>query len=77
MDGCAALSMTGVGLGIGFVASLGPSRVLSSMLFQVPLFDPVTVVVVLALLAGMALLACYLPSRRATKIDPIIALRSD
>jgi putative ABC transport system permease protein len=71
------LSLTGVGLIIGFVASLGLSRVLSSMLFKVPLFDPVTIVVVMVLLVAMALLACCIPSRRATKIDPIIALRSD
>jgi putative ABC transport system permease protein len=71
------LFLTGVGLIIGFVASLGLSRVLSSMLFQVPLFDPVTIVVVVVLLVAMALLACCIPSLRATKIDPIIALRSD
>jgi putative ABC transport system permease protein len=71
------LSLTGLGLLIGFVASLGLSRVLSSMLFQVPLFDPVTIGVVVVVLVAMALLACCLPARRATKIDPIIALRTD
>jgi putative ABC transport system permease protein len=71
------LGLTGLGLAIGFLASLGLSRVLSSVLFQVPLFDPATLGVVIFLLVAMALLACCLPARRATKIDPIIALRTD
>jgi putative ABC transport system permease protein len=71
------LSLTGLGLLIGFAASLGLSRILSSLVFQVPLFDPLTVGVVVVLLVAMALLACLLPARRATRIDPIIALRSD
>jgi predicted permease len=71
------LALTGLGLVIGFVASLGLSRLLSSMVFKVPLFDPISLCVVVCLLTLMALVACYLPARRATRINPIIALRTD
>ena len=71
------LSLTGLGLLIGFLASLGLSRLLSSMVFKVPLFDPVSLCAVVCLLTLMALVACYLPARRATRINPIIALRTD
>ena len=71
------LVLTGIGLAIGVVASLGATRVLASMLYEISPIDPVTFIAVSALLAAVALLACYMPARRATKVDPAIALRCE
>jgi putative ABC transport system permease protein len=57
--------------------SFGVTRFLGSLLFQISSFDPVTFGGVCLLLAGVAGLACYLPSRRATTVDPLIALRHE
>jgi putative ABC transport system permease protein len=71
------LSLTLAGLGIGIVAGTFVTRVLTDMLFGVTPRDPLTFVGVPALLLLVALLACYIPARRATRIDPLIALRSE
>lgn len=63
------------GIILGLIVSLMLSRVLASLLFGVSARDPLTFTGVAALLTVIALLACYLPARRATKIDPMIALR--
>jgi ABC-type antimicrobial peptide transport system permease subunit len=67
--------MTIVGVAIGVVAALGLTRLMSSMLFGIKPNDPITFGAVAVLLCGIALLACYLPARRAMSVDPMVALR--
>ena len=64
-----------IGTGVGVAASLGLTRFLQTMLFGVKPTDPVTFVAVSLVLLVVAWLACYIPARRATKVDPIVALR--
>ena len=67
--------MVMVGLGLGLVAGALCSRLLGSFLFGVTGTDPVTLSASAALLVAVSLLACYLPARRATRVDPVVALR--
>ena len=65
----------GAGIGIGVVAALGAGHLLSGLLFRVAPSDTAVLAGVVGLLAGVALLACYVPARRATQVDPMTALR--
>jgi putative ABC transport system permease protein len=69
--------MTGWGLAVGFLSALAVTRMLTPFLFGLRPSDPTTMTAVAALLAGVALIACYIPARRATSVDPSIALRSE
>ncbi|MGH9394595.1 MAG: FtsX-like permease family protein, partial [Terriglobales bacterium] len=71
----AALSC--VGLGLGLLGAWGLTRYLHSMLFGVTATDPITLTAVGALLLGVGLAACLIPARRATRVDPLVALRCD
>jgi predicted permease len=70
-----AMWLVGFGLAIGIPLSLASSRLLSSMLYELKSTDPVSLFGVMAILAVVAALAGYIPARRATKVDPMIALR--
>ena len=66
-----------VGLVIGIVASLALAKAAASMVFEIGVIDPVTLAFAPLVLLGAALLGCYLPARRAARVDPIISMRSE
>jgi putative ABC transport system permease protein len=70
------MRLTAVGMAIGLAGTFAVTRLLSWMLFGVNAFDPLTITVVVVVLTGIAGLACYLPARRITRIDPMKVLRS-
>ena len=71
------LAVIGLGIAAGLGVALLATRALSSMLYGIEPTDPATLAAVVALLAGVALLACYVPARRATAVDPVMSLRAE
>jgi putative ABC transport system permease protein len=64
-----------IGLGIGLAGALALTQLMSTLLFRVQATDPITFVLVAAVLIAVSLGACLVPARRATNVDPIVALR--
>jgi ABC-type antimicrobial peptide transport system permease subunit len=67
--------LTLIGIGIGLIGALGLTRLMRTLLFGVNTVDPLTFVAVASILMFVALLACWVPALRATKVDPLTALR--
>jgi ABC-type antimicrobial peptide transport system permease subunit len=66
-----------IGVGIGLIGGLALGRTVSSLVFGVPVRDPATFVLVAVVLTGIALAACVIPARRASRVDPMVALREE
>jgi putative ABC transport system permease protein len=72
-----ALALAAAGVGIGLLAALALTRVMRSLLYGVSPMDPLTLAAVPLFLIGLAALAAYLPALRASRVDPMVALRSE
>jgi putative ABC transport system permease protein len=66
-----------IGIALGLAGAAGLTRYLSGMLYDLTPLDPATYIAVAVLFAGVAVVASYFPARRATQVDPVVALRSE
>jgi putative ABC transport system permease protein len=73
-DGAA---LTAIGVVVGLIAALALTRMMEAQLFETPATDPVTFLTVAAVIAIAAMLACWVPARRTTRVDPVVALRAE
>ena len=71
------MKLAAAGMAIGLIAAVAVTRLIKTLLFGVGANDPLTLCAVALLLAIVVLLACWIPARRATKVDPLIALRHE
>ena len=71
------MTLTLAGVAIGLIASLALTRLMETLLFDVSATDPLTFSLIALLLTAVAMLACYIPARRATNLDPMIALKCE
>jgi putative ABC transport system permease protein len=71
------MTMAATGAAVGVVAALAVTRLMSSLLFGISAADPVTFAAIPVLLGVVAFVACYVPARRATRVDPLVALRTE
>ena len=69
------MRLTLVGVSIGLMGALALTRFVNSLLFEIKPFDPLTFLTVTVILPGVALFSCWLPARRAARVDPMVALR--
>ena len=71
------MTLVSISLGVGLIGAFAATRLLNSMLFGVGAWDPVTFVSIVLLIAAVAFLAAWLPARRASRVDPVVALRAE
>jgi len=71
------MTLAVIGVAIGLIAAAALTRLMKSLLFGIGSTDPLTFIVIALLLTLVALLACWIPARRATRVDPILALRCE
>jgi ABC-type antimicrobial peptide transport system permease subunit len=71
------MGLAGIGFGCGIVAALAARKIIASVLHEVKPGDPLMIAVALLFLAAVAFAACYVPARRAARLDPTVALRHE